>query len=87
MKLSNFSDGWRRVVSHGALNGIPTPVFSSALSFYDGIKCQHLPANLIQAQRDYFGAHQFEKIDNPGTFVHVDWTGHGGSTASTTYQV
>ncbi|CAH8500373.1 unnamed protein product [Schistosoma guineensis] len=85
--IDQCEDGWRRVVSHGALNAIPTPVFSSALSFYDGIKCPHLPSNLIQAQRDYFGAHQFEKTDNPGTFIHVDWTGHGGSAASTTYQV
>ncbi|CAH8485856.1 unnamed protein product [Schistosoma turkestanicum] len=84
--IDECQDGWRRVVSHGALNAIPTPAFSSALSFYDGIRCPNLPANLIQAQRDYFGAHQFEKTDNPGTFVHVDWTGHGGSASSTAYQ-
>ncbi|CAH8517945.1 unnamed protein product [Heterobilharzia americana] len=85
--IDDCQNGWRQVVSHAALNGIPTPAFSSALTFYDGITCPCLPANLLQAQRDYFGAHQFEKTNNPGTFVHADWTGHGGSVASSTYQV
>ncbi|VDP99696.1 unnamed protein product [Trichobilharzia regenti] len=85
--IDECQNGWRQVVSHAVLNGIPTPAFSSALTFYDGIICPSLPANLLQAQRDYFGAHQFEKIDNPGVFVHADWTGHGGSVASSTYQV
>ncbi|KAA3681957.1 6-phosphogluconate dehydrogenase [Paragonimus westermani] len=84
--IKGCQDGWRHIVSQAALNGIPAPAFSSALAFYDGLRCCSLPANLIQAQRDYFGAHQFERIENPGTFVHADWTGHGGSVASSTYQ-
>ncbi|XP_002161527.2 6-phosphogluconate dehydrogenase, decarboxylating isoform X1 [Hydra vulgaris] len=77
---------WRRTVSNAVLLGVAVPCFSSALAFYDGFRTERLPANLIQAQRDYFGAHTYELNDVPGTFHHTDWTGHGGRVASTTYQ-
>lgn len=80
--------GWRRTVIMGIELGIPTPAFSSALAYFDGYRTERLPANLLQAQRDYFGAHTFERIDKPrGEYFHADWTGHGGKTASTTYNV
>ncbi|CAH8614541.1 unnamed protein product [Dicrocoelium dendriticum] len=85
--LFYYQSGWRDVVSKAALHGIPVAAFGSALAFYDGLRCAKLPANLLQAQRDYFGAHQFERVDQPGTFVHANWTGSGGSVASSTYQV
>ncbi|VDM49640.1 unnamed protein product [Toxocara canis] len=65
--------------------GIPTPAFSTALAFYDGYRHEVLPASLIQAQRDYFGAHTYELMTNPGVFVHTNWTGTGGRVASSTY--
>ncbi|VDP16804.1 unnamed protein product [Soboliphyme baturini] len=77
----------RKVVSAAVLYGLPVPAFSSALAFYDGLRCPTLPANLIQALRDNFGAHTYERIDNPGVFVHTDWTGHGGRVASSTYSL
>ena len=64
---------WRRVVAQGALAGIPTPAFSSSLAYYDGVRAQRLPANLIQAQRDFFGAHTYQRTDRPGSF-HTRWT-------------
>jgi 6-phosphogluconate dehydrogenase len=77
---------WREVVACAVRLGIPMPAFSSALSWFDGYTCANLPANLLQAQRDYFGAHTYERIDAPrGEFFHTNWTGHGGSTASSTY--
>ena len=80
--------GWRQAVILGIQLGIPTPAFSSALAYYDGYRSERLPANLLQAQRDYFGAHSYERTDKPrGEFFHTDWTGHGGKTASTTYTV
>lgn len=80
--------GWRQAVVLGIELGIPTPAFSSALAYYDGYRTERLPANLLQAQRDYFGAHTYERTDKPrGEFYHTDWTGHGGKTASTTYTV
>ena len=80
--------GWRRVVSSAVLNGIPIPAFASALCYYDGYRCGRLPANLLQAQRDYFGAHTYERVDKPrGEFFHTDWTGRGGATAASTYTV
>ena len=80
--------GWRRTVIMGIELGIPTPALSSALAYYDGYRCAKLPANLLQAQRDYFGAHTYERTDKPrGEYFHTDWTGHGGKTASTTYNV
>lgn len=78
----------RRVVSYAVMNGIPMPAFCAALSFFDGSTCASLPANLLQAQRDYFGAHTYERTDTPrGQFFHTDWTGHGGDTPSTSYNV
>jgi len=78
--------GWRRVVSLAAELGIPMPAFSSALSYYDSYRSAVLPANLLQAQRDYFGAHTYERIDRPrGEFHHTNWTGQGGTTSSSTY--
>jgi 6-phosphogluconate dehydrogenase len=79
---------WREVVSLAVQNGIPVPAFSSALAYFDGYRSEVLPANLLQAQRDYFGAHTYERIDKPrGEFFHTNWTGRGGKTASTTYTV
>ncbi|MEQ1740112.1 MAG: decarboxylating NADP(+)-dependent phosphogluconate dehydrogenase [Methyloglobulus sp.] len=80
--------GWRKAVILGIEMGIPTPAFSSALAYFDGYRTERLPANLLQAQRDYFGAHTYERTDRPrGEFFHTDWTGHGGKTASSTYNV
>jgi len=77
--------GWRKCVAEAATLGIPTPTFSTALAFYDGYRSERLPANLLQAQRDYFGAHTFERLATPGTFEHADWAGTGGTISSTTY--
>lgn len=77
---------WRRVVAEAVMLGIPMPAFSSALAFYDGYRSGRLPANLLQAQRDYFGAHTFELEASPGTFHHVNWTGTGGNVTSTSYK-
>ena len=80
--------GWRKAVILGIELGIPTPAFSSALAYFDGYRSARLPANLLQAQRDYFGAHTYERTDKPrGEFFHTDWTGQGGKVASTTYTV
>jgi 6-phosphogluconate dehydrogenase len=77
---------WRTVVSASAKKGIPIPAFSTALAFYDGYRSERLPANLLQAQRDYFGAHTYERIDKPrGEFFHTNWTGHGGVVSSGSY--
>lgn len=80
--------GWRRVASVSCLNGVPAPAITSALAYFDGYRAERLPANLLQAQRDYFGAHTYERLDKPrGEFFHTNWTGRGGSTSSTTYSV
>lgn len=80
--------GWRRAVGTGVANGIPLPAISAALAYFDGYRCGRLPANLLQAQRDYFGAHTYERTDKPrGEFFHTNWTGRGGTTSSTTYNV
>lgn len=80
--------GWRRVLSHAIEFGIPTPCFSTALSFYDGFRREKLPANLLQGLRDYFGAHTYERVDKPrGQYFHTNWTGTGGDTSSSTYNV
>jgi 6-phosphogluconate dehydrogenase len=77
---------WRRVVAAAVTQGIPVPAFSSALAYYDGYRNARLPANILQAQRDYFGAHTYERVDKPrGEFFHTNWTGRGGVTASTSY--
>jgi len=80
--------GWRRVCAAAIENGVAAPALTAALSYYDGLRSSVLPANLLQAQRDYFGAHQYERVDSPrGQFFHTDWGGLGGDVASTTYQV
>ena len=79
--------GWRRVVETAVSLGLPIPAMSSALAFFDGYRHGRLPANLLQAQRDYFGAHTYERIDQPrGQFFHTNWTGTGGRVTSSTYQ-
>ena len=86
--LANAQDGWRRVCAAALTNGIAIPAFVSALSYYDGYRSARLPANLLQAQRDYFGAHTYERLDRPrGEFYHTNWTGHGGTTSASTYVV
>ncbi len=85
-KIMNAQKGWRNVVSEAVRNGIPAPTLSAALNYFDGYRSERLPANLLQAQRDYFGAHTYERIDRPrGEFSHTNWTGRGGDTVSTTY--
>jgi len=77
---------WRNVVAIAAKKGIPVPAFSTALAFYDAYRSERLPANLLQAQRDYFGAHTYERVDKPrGEFFHTNWTGRGGDVSSGTY--
>ncbi|KFO31584.1 Kinesin-like protein KIF1B [Fukomys damarensis] len=83
--VESCQDSWRRTVSAGVQAGIPMPCFTTALSFYDGYRHETLPANLLQAQRDYFGAHTYELLAKPGQFVHTNWTGHGGSVSSSSY--
>ena len=77
---------WRRIVAAAAMHGVPAPAMSAALSYFDGYTCSRLPANLLQAQRDYFGAHTYERVDDErGKFYHTNWTGHGGDTTAATY--
>ena len=84
--VSSRQAAWRRVVVKAAQLGIPTPCLSSALAYFDGYRSERLPANLLQAQRDYFGAHTYERVDKPrGQVFHTNWTGHGGTTTSQTY--
>ncbi len=86
--LNNYQASWRKALVHAVQLGVPTPAFSTALAFYDGYRTARLPANLLQAQRDYFGAHTYERIDKPrGEFFHTNWTGHGGRVSSSTYTV
>ena len=86
--LQNALPSWRKVVAKSVEAGLPMPCMASALTFLDGYTTERLPANLLQAQRDYFGAHTYERIDQPrGQFFHTNWTGTGGNTASTTYDV
>lgn len=85
-RMEEAQASWRRVVATAVMHGVPVPAFAAALSYYDGYRSERLPANLLQAQRDYFGAHTYERIDRPrGERFHTDWTGRGGSTAATTY--
>lgn len=87
-EINKGQAGWRNVVATAALKGIPVPAFSTALAFFDQYRNAVLPANLLQAQRDYFGAHTYERLDQPrGQFFHTNWTGKGGTTASSTYNV
>lgn len=84
--IAQTQQAWREVVATAVLNGVAVPAFSSALAYYDGYRSARLPANLLQAQRDYFGAHTYERLDRPrGEFFHTNWTGRGGTTASSTY--
>lgn len=86
--LKQAQSAWRSVISKAVLMGIPLPCFSAALSFYDGLRTEKLPQNLLQAQRDYFGAHTYERIDHPrGEFFHTNWTGRGGNISATQYNV
>lgn len=86
--VTSAQASWRRAAKTAIELGIPLPAISSALAFYDGYRCERLPANLLQAQRDYFGAHTYERVDKPrGEFFHTNWTGRGGSTSASTYVV
>jgi 6-phosphogluconate dehydrogenase len=87
-KIESSQEAWRRVVAASVTNGIWIPALSTALNYFDGFRNSRLPANLLQAQRDYFGAHTYERVDKPrGEFFHTNWTGRGGKTASSTYNV
>jgi 6-phosphogluconate dehydrogenase len=87
-KIESSQEAWRRVIAASVTNGIWIPALTTALNYFDGIRNSRLPANLLQAQRDYFGAHTYERVDKPrGEFFHTNWTGRGGSTASSTYTV
>lgn len=90
--INKAQDGWREIVATAAKWGIPTPAFSTALSFYDGYRSARLPANLLQAQRDYFGAHTFKVLDEfaseklpKDSYIHINWTGRGGNVSASTY--
>jgi 6-phosphogluconate dehydrogenase len=84
--IDNAQGAWRRVIAAAVQAGVPVPAFSTAMAFYDGYRSERLPANMLQAQRDYFGAHTYEKVDGPrGEFHHFNWTGTGGTTTSGTY--
>jgi 6-phosphogluconate dehydrogenase len=84
--VGDAQDAWRRTVKRAIDLGVPTPAFSSALAYYDGYRSERLPANLLQAQRDYFGAHTYERVDKPrGEFFHTNWTGTGGDITASTY--
>jgi 6-phosphogluconate dehydrogenase len=86
--LNNYQASWRKAVVHAVELGVPTPAFFTALAFFDGYRTSRLPANLLQAQRDYFGAHTYERTDKPrGEFFHTNWTGRGGRVSSSTYTV
>ena len=85
-KLAEAQSGWRNVLAQAIVNGVPAPCLSAALEYYDGYRCERLPANLLKAQRDFFGAHTYERTDMPrGQFFHTNWTGHGGDTVAGTY--
>lgn len=86
--LIDYQPAWRRSAIRAIQYGVPTPAFAAALAFYDGYRSGRLPANLLQAQRDFFGAHTYERVDKPrGEFFHTDWTGHGGRVSSSSYNV
>jgi len=84
--IEKLVPAWRKVVAAAVSYGVAAPAMTSALSYFDGYTTECLPANLLQAQRDYFGAHTYERLDSPrGQFFHTNWTGHGGNTAASTY--
>ena len=80
--IATRQDAWRRVVSLGIANGVGLPAFSSSLAYYDSYRRARLPGNLIQAQRDFFGAHTYERNDNPGTFIHTEWSAQAADAKS-----
>ena len=84
--INEYQAAWRKALVHAIELGVPTPAFSTALAFFDGLRSERLPANLLQAQRDFFGAHTYERVDQPrGQFFHTNWTGRGGRVSSSTY--
>ena len=84
--LNEYQPSWRKALVSAVELGVPTPAFSTALAFFDGYRTGRLPANLLQAQRDFFGAHTYERTDKPrGEFFHTNWTGRGGRVSSGTY--
>ncbi len=86
--VNKYQASWRKALVHAVKMGVPTPAFSTALAFFDGYRTGRLPQNLLQAQRDFFGAHTYERVDQPrGQFFHTNWTGHGGRVSSSTYNV
>lgn len=85
-RVANAQDGWRRIVATGVTHGLPMPASSAALAFFDGYRSARLPANMIQAQRDYFGAHTWQHIDGSADWHHTDWIGSGGGVSSTSYE-
>jgi 6-phosphogluconate dehydrogenase len=86
--IESHQAAWRRVICHATMNGIWIPAFSSALAYFDGYRTARLSTNILQAQRDYFGAHTYERTDKPrGEFFHTNWTGQGGSTSASTYSI
>jgi 6-phosphogluconate dehydrogenase len=86
--IQKCQSAWRDVVATAVKKGIPVPAFSTALAFYDGFRSERLPANFLQAQRDYFGAHTYERVDKPrSAFFHTDWTGRGGAVAAGSYNI
>jgi 6-phosphogluconate dehydrogenase len=86
--VDRCQNSWRKTVAQAVLAGVPVPAFTTALAFYDGYRSDRLPANLLQAQRDYFGAHTYERVDQPrGKFFHTNWTGKGGNVSAGTYTV
>jgi len=87
-EIARAQAGWRRAIAAAVTQGVPVPAMGSALAYFDGYRTARLPANLLQAQRDFFGAHTYERVDRPrGEYSHTNWTGRGGTTASTTYNV
>ncbi|MBO4267942.1 MAG: NADP-dependent phosphogluconate dehydrogenase, partial [Bacteroidaceae bacterium] len=85
-KLADAQQSWRNVIAQAVMNGLPVPTLTAGLEYYDGYRSERLPANMLQAQRDYFGAHTYERTDKPrGEFFHTNWTGHGGDTVAGTY--
>jgi 6-phosphogluconate dehydrogenase len=84
--IDRCQKSWRQTIATAVTAGVPAPAFTTALAFFDGYRSQRLPANLLQAQRDYFGAHTYERLDQPrGKFFHTNWTGKGGTVSSGTY--
>jgi len=84
-EVDQSQKNWRKVVAKAAEIGIPAPTLGSALSFFDGYRRDRLPANLLQAQRDYFGAHTYQRVDGDDSWHHTDWTGDGMDVSSGTY--